>query len=321
MEGRAVEQLQIGSVGRSVCRIGLGTWSMGGWMWGGADERSARATIERALEMGIDLIDTAPVYGFGLSERLVGEVVESLGVRDAVVIATKCGLVWDDRQEPWRDSSAASIRREVQQSLDRLRTSWIDLYQVHWPDEATPFEETAAALQDLVDEGLVKAVGVCNYSAEQMERFARAVRLDATQFRYNIFERANEDLREYARRRGLFAMAYSPLARGLLTGAMRADREPSDPARRAPMYHGEQYRRHLAAVEALDDLAQRRYGRRVIHLAVRWLLDRPGISAVLWGARKPEQLDQVEGVWGFEVEEPDFAAIDAIVESLADVPS
>ncbi|GAV30777.1 predicted oxidoreductases [Coriobacteriaceae bacterium EMTCatB1] len=304
--------------GQHVCRVALGTWSMGGWMWGGADERAARATIQRALEIGVDFVDTAPVYGFGLSERLLGEELEALGVRDRVVIATKCGLVWDERQEPWRDSSPASIRREVEASLERLKTSWIDLYLVHWPDEGTPFEETAAALQALVDEGIVRAVGVCNYSVEQMERFRLGGRLDAAQFRYNLFEPANEPLLRYARERGLVSMAYSPLARGLLTGAMRRDQEPTDAARRAPMYHGESYQRHLDAVERLDSLAQARYGRRVIHLAVRWLLDQPGMSVVLWGARRPEQLDAVDGVWGFSLDDDAFREIGKIVSGLED---
>lgn len=303
--------------GQTVCRVALGTWSMGGWMWAGADERAARETIARALEMGIDFIDTAPVYGFGLSERMLGEELQALGVRDRVVIATKCGLVWDDRQKPWRDSSPASIRQEVESSLERLKTTWIDLYQVHWPDEDTPFEETAAVLKELVDEGLVRAVGVCNYSIEQAERFARGGRLDATQFRYNVFETANRPVLQHARSRGLIAMAYSPLARGLLTGAMRSEREPTDAARRAPMYHGEPYLRHLAAVERLDRLAQRRYGRHVIHLAIRWLLDQPGMSLVLWGARRSEQLDAVDDVWGFTLDEEDFHEIEAIRAELA----
>lgn len=311
-----MERTAIAALGRTVCRVALGTWSMGGWMWGGADERSARATIERALQMGIDFIDTAPVYGFGLSERLLGEAVEALGIRERVVIATKCGLVWDERQEPWRDSSPASIRREIEASLERLKTSWIDLYQVHWPDKATPIEQTAAALQELVDEGLVKAVGVCNYSVEQIDRFMSAGRLDAVQARFNVFERANAPIFAHAHDRGLLTMAYSPLARGLLTGSMRPDVEPSDPARRAPMYHGDLYRRHVAAVERLDAWAAERYGRRVIHVAARWLLDQPSVSMILWGARKPEQLDAIEGVWGFELDEGGFQQVDGILEEV-----
>ncbi len=283
-------------------------------MWGGADRDAARATIERALDAGIDIVDTAPVYGFGLSEELVGEVLASRGMRDDVVIATKLGLSWDSRHEPWRDSSPGRIREEVVASLARLRTDRIDLYQVHWPDPATPIEETAEELGMLVDEGLVRAVGVCNYSAGQMAAFRDAGRLDAAQFRYNIFERAPEaEVLPFCRESGLTTLAYSPLARGLLTGTMRRGHEMRDQARRADMFHGESYARHLSAVKRLDAFAQEAYGRRVIHLAIRWLLDQPGLSVALWGARKPEQLDAVAGIEGFHLDASAMAEVDRIL--------
>ncbi len=309
----AVERVSIANLGRAVSRVALGTWSMGGWMWGGADPAAARATIERAIELGIDIIDTAPVYGFGLSESLVGEVLAAHGCRDEVVIATKCGLVWDERHEPWRDSSPASIRREVEASLERLRTSWVDLYQVHWPDANTPIEETAATLEQLRAEGLVRAIGVCNHDIAQMERFREVAKLDTTQFRFNLFERdRGREVLAYADAHDIVTMAYSPLARGLFTGTMTEDREPTDEARRADMFHGEAYRRHLAAVRRLDGLARAAYGRRVIHLACRWLLDL-GVDIVLWGARRPEQLDAVAGVWGFSLDDAARERIDAII--------
>lgn len=311
-----MERIWLPSLGRDVSRIALGTWSMGGWMWGGADEERARATIEHALDAGIDIIDTAPVYGFGLSEELVGDVLAGRGTRGDVVIATKLGLSWDDAHEPWRDSSAKRIREEVHASLRRLRTDYIDLYQVHWPDDAVPLEETAAALTALHEEGLVRAIGVCNYSVAQTETFARACRLDAAQFRYNLFERVSEDaVLPLCRERGLATLAYSPLARGLLTGAMTPDNEATDEARRGEMFHGDSFRRHLAVVARLDEFAQREYGRRVIHLAIRWLLDRPGLTIALWGARKPDQLDAVGGVEGFSLDEAAMRAIDGIIDA------
>ncbi|MCE5203863.1 MAG: aldo/keto reductase [Coriobacteriales bacterium] len=309
-----MERVRIPALDREVSRVALGTWSMGGWMWGGADTRAARATIHRALDEGIDIIDTAPVYGFGLSEELVGDVLAERGCRDQVVIATKFGMVFDERHEPWRDCSPASIRREVHASLKRLRTDVIDIYQAHWPDDSTPFEETAAELERLRDEGLVKAVGVCNYSAAQMAAFEGGGHLDTTQFRYNIFERAPEaGVLPYAISRSLATFAYSPLARGLLTGTMTSGHEAHDQARRAEMFHGEAFERHLAAVTRLDEFARREYGRRVIHLAIRWVLDQPGMLVALWGARKPEQLSPVSGVWGFSIDDDARAEIDRIV--------
>lgn len=309
-----MDRVRIPALGRDVSRIALGTWSMGGWMWGGADRDAAKATIERALDAGIDIIDTAPVYGFGLSEELIGEVLAQRGTRDDVVIATKLGLSWDSRHEPWRDSSPGRIREEVVASLARLRTDRIDLYQVHWPDPATPIEETAEELQLLVDEGLVRAVGVCNYSADQMASFGTSGQLDASQFRYNLFERAPEaETLPFCRDRGLATLAYSPLARGLLTGAMRRGREASDQARRGDMFHGDSFARHLSAVKRLDAFAQEQYGRRVIHLAIRWLLDQPGLTIALWGARRPEQLDATGGVEGFSLDASSMAEIDRIL--------
>lgn len=317
-----MERIWLPALGRDVSRIALGTWSMGGWMWGGADNASARATIASALDSGIDVIDTAPVYGFGLSEELVGEVLAERGAREDVVIATKLGMSWDDTHTPWRDSSVKRIREEVHASLRRLQTDYIDLYQVHWPDAKVPLEETSSALTALVEEGLVRAIGVCNYSVPEMQTFARGGRLDASQFRYNLFERAPEaDTLPFCRERGLATLAYSPLARGLLTGAMTAEHEATDEARRGEMFHGESFGRHLAVVASLDEFAQREYGRRVIHLAIRWLLDRPGMTIALWGARKPEQLEAVAGVGGFSLDDAAMSAIDAIVEAgLGDEP-
>ncbi|TDB39957.1 MAG: aldo/keto reductase [Actinobacteria bacterium] len=287
---------------------------MGGWMWGGADRDAACATIERALDAGIDIVDTAPAYGFGLSEELLGEVLDRRRNRSEVVIATKLGLSWDSRHEPWRDSSPGRIREEVVASLSRLRTDYIDLYQVHWPDPKVALDQTAAELGMLVDEGLIRAVGVCNYSGDQMQEFCSGGRLDASQFRYNLFERAaEEDVLPFCRAHGLVTLAYSPLARGLLSGKMKRGHEATDQARRGDMFHGESYVRHLAAVERLDEFAQERYGRRVIHLAIRWLLDQPGLTIALWGARTPEQIDAAEGVSGFTLDVSAMAEIDAII--------
>ncbi|MHB1341254.1 MAG: aldo/keto reductase [Coriobacteriia bacterium] len=308
-----MDRIRIDALDRDVSRVALGTWSMGGWKWAGADRDAARATIHRALDVGIDIIDTAPVYGFGLSEEVIGEVLAERGGRDEIVIASKLGLIYDDRREPWRDSSPASIRREVEASLARLQTDYIDIYQVHWPDAAVPFEDTAEELERLRSEGLVRAIGVCNYSIGEMVAFEAGGHLDTAQFRYNIFERGVEDdVLPYVHDLGLTTFAYSPLARGLLSGTMTADLERTDEAHRADMFHGELFAKHLAAVARLDEFARREYGRRVIQLAIRWLLDSPGISIALWGARRPGQLDAVADVSGFSIDAGARAEIDRI---------
>src|ERR1700739_3276301 len=184
-----MEQIAIGFSGVKTSRIGLGTWAIGGWMWGGTDEAQSIATIRAAVERGVTLIDTAPVYGFGRSEEIVGKALAEGGLRNKVQIATKVGLDWRDGKI-FRDSSAARIRQEIEDSLRRLRTDVIDLYRVHWPDLETPFAETARTLEDLRREGKIRAIGVSNFSPAQMDAFRAVAPLDAVQPPSKLFERA-----------------------------------------------------------------------------------------------------------------------------------
>src|SRR5271156_1854989 len=165
-----MEQIEIGASGLKVSRIGLGTWAIGGWMWGGADEAQSIATIRSAVERGVTLIDTAPAYGFGRSEEIVGKALVEGSLRDKGQIAPKVGLTWREGAM-FRDSRRARVRKEIEDSLRRLRTDVIDLYQVHWPDLETPIEETAETLEDLRLEGKIREIGVSNYSPEQMDTF------------------------------------------------------------------------------------------------------------------------------------------------------
>ncbi|MBA1272210.1 aldo/keto reductase [Stutzerimonas azotifigens] len=307
-----IETLSIEGIATPVSRIGLGTWAIGGWMWGGADDQSSIATIQGALERGINLIDTAPVYGFGHSEEVVGKALE--GVRDQAVIATKLGLDWTD-QGPRRNSTQQRIRQEIEDSLRRLRTDRIDLYQVHWPDPLVPIEETAAELEKLRREGKILAIGVSNYSPEQMDAFRREAPLASIQPPCNLFERAIEkDVLPYARQHGLTVLGYGALCRGLLSGRMKPDTtfdgddlRKSDPKFRAPRF--EQY---LAAVEALKALAQERYGKSVLALAIRWVLEQ-GPTIALWGARRPDQLNGIDDAFGWRLSEQDLKDIDALL--------
>ena len=216
-----VETMRIEGIPAPVSRIGLGTWAIGGWMWGGADDAASVATLRGAIERGINLIDTAPVYGFGHAEEMVGQALQ--GIRDQAVIATKAGLEWAG-EGVRRNSSPARIRREVEDSLRRLRTDRIDLYQIHWPDPQVPIEDTARTLQDLQREGKILAVGVSNYSPEQMDQFRAVLPLASVQPPYNLFERAIEaDVLPYAREHKLAVLAYGALCRGLLSGRMTVD--------------------------------------------------------------------------------------------------
>src|SRR5437588_47219 len=203
--------------------IGLGTWSIGGSMWGGTDRGDAVKTIRAAIERGITLIDTAPVYGFGTAEELVGRAIGEHGARAHVVIATKAGLRWR-AGAVYRDASPARIRAEVEDSLRRLQTDYIDIYQVHWPDPHIPVEKTAAAMHTLYERGTIRAIGVSNFSPQEIERFRAVAPVHVIQSPYNLFERGVEhDVLPYAGRHGLPVFAYGALCRGLLSGRMRPD--------------------------------------------------------------------------------------------------
>src|SRR5258705_8428621 len=166
------ESVDIPGTELRVSRVALGTWAMGGWMWGGTDERESVATIRAALHLGINLVDTAPVYGFGTSEELVGKAIARAGLRSRAIIATKVGLEWRDGKV-YRNAARDRIRREIEASLRRLRTDYIDIYQVHWPDALVPIEETAEAMRALYEEGTIRAIGVSNFSVAEMERFRK----------------------------------------------------------------------------------------------------------------------------------------------------
>jgi len=296
-------------------RIGLGTWAIGGWMWGGSDDEAAVATIRSALDCGINLIDTAPAYGQGHSEEVVGRAVK--GRRERVILATKVGLEWDERGGVRRNASAARMKNEIEDSLRRLQTDYVDIYQVHWPDPAVPIEETAKAIQALYDAGKIRAIGVSNFSPSQMDDFAKHAKLHTAQPPYNLFERAAErDVLPYALAHGLTALTYGALCRGLLSGAMREDRTfTGDDLRRIdPKFQPPRYAQYLRAVNRLDQFARTHYGKRVLHLALRRLLDQPGVGAALWGARRPDQVDPVSEAFSFSLDANAKAEIDRIID-------
>jgi aryl-alcohol dehydrogenase-like predicted oxidoreductase len=297
-----------------VSRIAMGTWAIGGWMWGGSEEKESIDTIRAALDRGITVVDTAPVYGFGRSEEIVGKALAAPGLRSRAVIATKVGLEWRDGSV-LRNASRARIMREVEDSLARLRTDYIDIYQVHWPDPLVPMEETAGAMASLYNQGKIRAIGVSNFSVAQMEAFRRVAPLHVLQSPYNLFERGIEDeILPYCRRNNIAVLGYGALCRGLLSGRMRRDTTFSgdDLRKNDPKFQEPRFDQYLRAVQRLDLLAQYRYSKRVIHLAVRWILDQ-GVTVALWGARHPNQLAPVAEVGGWSLEADVKAEIDRVL--------
>jgi aryl-alcohol dehydrogenase-like predicted oxidoreductase len=315
-----MELADIPGTSLKVSPVALGTWAIGGWMWGGTDETESISTIRAALEHGVNVIDTAPVYGFGRSEEIVGKAIAEGRLRSRVVIATKAGLEWHQGRV-FRNASRARLLREVEDSLRRLRTDHIDIYQVHWPDPLVTIEETAEAMNTLFVQGKIRAIGVSNFSVAQIERFRRVAPVHVVQSPYNLFERGIEaDLLPYCRNNRISTFGYGALCRGLLSGRMRPDTtfDGDDLRRSDPKFVKPRFEQYLAAVRRLDRLARACFDKRVIHLAIRWMLDQ-GITTALWGARHPEQLQPVDEISGWTLDLPTLMEIDRILdETIAD---
>ncbi|MDB5986067.1 MAG: aldo/keto reductase [Nevskia sp.] len=317
-----METITLGNSAIIGSRIGLGTWAIGGWMWGGTDEAQAIATIHSALARGITLIDTAPVYGFGTSESIVGKALQTAGRRQHAVIATKAGLEWSSGR-PRRDSRPLRLRQELEDSLRRLQTDYIDLYQIHWPDPLVPIEEVATELLRMHRAGKIRAIGVSNFSPAQMEAFRAVAPLHTVQPPYNLFERGiDADVLPYASDKGLTVLAYGALCRGLLSGRITTDSKfAGDDLRQSdPKFADARLRsRYVSAVGALDALARERCGRGVLSLAVRWVLDR-GPTIALWGARRSDQLEAIDGALGWQLDAQTMRDIDGILERELETP-
>jgi aryl-alcohol dehydrogenase-like predicted oxidoreductase len=313
-----MEFAEIAGTSLKVSRIAMGTWAVGGWMWGGTDEKQSIAAIHEALDHGINVMDTAPVYGFGRSEEIVGKAIR--GVRSDVIVATKVGLEWSGGKA-FRNASRSRILREVEDSLRRLQTDYIDIYQVHWPDPLVPVDETAEVMHALLRQGKIRAIGVSNFSVEQIQQFRWAAPLHVVQPPYNLFERDIEaDVLPYCRREGIATFAYGALCRGLLSGRMRPETTfTGDDLRRIdPKFQPPRFQQYLAAVEALDRLARAGYRKRVLALAVRWILDQ-GVTVALWGGRRADQIQPVDDVVGWHLSPDVKARIEAILrDTIAD---
>ncbi len=292
-----MEYTQFGQTSLHVSKISYGTWQFGG-DWGhieSAQWDAGKATVQKALELGINFFDTAQAYGFGLAERMLGEALQPYlkGLREDIVLATKGGLRMEGDQL-LRDASADWIRQGVEQSLRNLGVDYIDLYQIHWPDPNTPFEETASTLDQLVHEGKIRYVGVSNYNVEQMRAFEQTRKLDALQPPYSLFRRdIEQDILPYTREHGIGVLVYGPLAHGLLAGTFTPQTTfaSDDWRNKSEIFQGGIFQRNLAVVEQLKHLAERD-GMTVAQLAIAWVLAQPAIDVAIVGARNPEQLEQ-----------------------------
>jgi len=290
---------EIGSSGLDASAVGLGTWAIGGWMWGGTDEQQSIAAIQASIDDGISLIDTAPAYGKGLAEEIVGKAIR--GRRDEVVLATKCGLVWHttkgnhffdyDGRPVHRYLGPDSIVYELEQSLRRLGTDHVDLYITHWQDPTTPVDETVGALERLKGEGKIRAIGASNVSPVQLDAYVGTGRLDALQEEYSMVKRDIEaSLLPTCLSNGVSMLSYSSLALGLLTGSIGPDRAFSgdDLRRNNPRFSVENRRKVAALMVELAPVVEA-HGATPAQVVIAWTLQQPGITFSLCGARNPAQ--------------------------------
>jgi aryl-alcohol dehydrogenase-like predicted oxidoreductase len=310
-----MEYFTVSGTAIRMSRVALGTWAIGGTLWGGSDEAESIRTIHAALDQGVNTIDTAPGYGLGRAEEIVGRAIKAYGRREELVLSSKAGLEWDDKGRVVRNSSRERITQDIEDSLRRLQTDHIDVFCVHWPDPLVAFEETAEAMAALLEQGKIRAVGVSNYSPGEMDTFRKRSPLHVVQPPYNLFERSVEaDIMPYCKRNGFTTMTYGALCRGLLSGKMSLESEFSgdDLRRLDPKFRKPRYTEYLEAVSRLDSFARERHSKTVLHLAVRWILDK-GSDVALWGARHPEQMDPLPEVFGWTLSVEDFHHIDLIL--------
>lgn len=325
----------IGQSGIEASVVALGTWVMGGWMWGGASEDESIGSVHAALDAGINLLDTAPIYGFGQSEIVVGKAIK--GRRDSVVLATKVGMVANaPGGRPMFRSTAAgpddnghipvsiynhpdSVRNEVELSLKRMKTDRIDLIQTHWQEEDTPIEDTMGALMRLKEEGKVRAIGVCNATVEQMDRYRSVGPLDSDQEKYSMIDRAKMEAGalEYCLTNSIAVLAYSPLALGLLTGKVGPEREfPEGDLRRGKERFSKENRARVK--DLLDSFGPLcvKHDCTLGQLVIAWTTHQPGLTHALVGARTAEQAVENAKGGAIELTEEELATMNAAVRGV-----
>lgn len=311
--------------------IVFGAWAIGGWMWGGANEKDSLKAIHACLDHGISSIDTAPIYGFGLSEELVGEAIK--GKRDRCEILTKCGMRWEGskgtyfftsndnegvQREIYTYSGRDSIIAECEDSLKRLGTDYIDLYQVHWPDKSTPIEEAMEAFRILLEQGKIRAAGVSNYSVEQMEQASTVVDLASNQVPYSMVRRdIEEDVIPWCLENDCGILAYSPLQRGLLTGKITPDYtfSPGDSRPQSDHFKLNNLIRINGFLEKITPLAEEK-GCSLSQLVIAWTLRQPGITVALVGARTEEQVKQNAGAMEVQLSDGEMGVINEELDKL-----
>jgi len=312
-----METKQFGNTDMKITRIGFGAWAIGGgnWAfgWGPQDDGEAIAALQRAVEVGMNWIDTAAVYGLGHSEELVGKAVKGMSIKP--YIFTKCGLVWDEKRKTSQNLKAESIRKECETSLRRMNVDVIDLYQVHWPVDGD-IEEAWEMMAQLQSEGKVRWIGVSNYSTAQMKQCQAIAPVSSLQPPYSLINREYEkEILPYCHENNIGVIVYSPMGSGLLTGTMTRERiaaMPSDDWRKNSIYFNEPaLTRNLALAEKLKSIGKK-HGRSAGEVAIAWTLKNPAVTAAIVGGRSAGQVDGISRAWDFQLTEQELAEMESI---------
>ena len=319
MEEVIVQTRQFGNTDLQTTPIGFGAWAIGGggWRagWGPQNDDESIAAIRRALDLGINWIDTAAVYGLGHSEEVVARALEGRG--DRPYIFTKCARAWDEQGNIKGNLKADSIRRECENSLRRLRVDVIDLYQIHWPDPDPDIEEGWTTLAELKAAGKVRHIGVSNFNVEQLRRAQAIAPVESLQPPYSLLRRDIEaEILPFCQEHNIAVIAYSPMASGLLTGAMTPERAASLPQddwrRNDPRFQEPQLSQTLRLVDVLREIGAR-HGRTPGEVAIAWTLRHPAVTGAIVGARRPDQVEGIVGAADFRLNEEELASIDSFL--------
>jgi aryl-alcohol dehydrogenase-like predicted oxidoreductase len=324
MEGK-MNTRQLGKNGPQLTEIGLGTWAIGGpWQfgWGPQDDQESIETIHKAIDLGINWIDTAAVYGLGHSEKIVGQAIKNK--HKEVFIATKCGQVWDENRKVRTDDRPEIIRRECEDSLRRLGVDVIDLYQIHWPDPRTSVRDSWGEMVRLKEEGKVRYIGVSNFGVDQLEKCQAIHPVQSIQPPYSMLHRAKypeveNEILTWCKRNEVGVITYGSLQNGLLTGKFDhktlEQLDQGDWRRRSEFFKETLFSKALKFVEALKPIAEN-YGNSVTELAIAWVLMNPAVTSAIIGARKPEQVEKNVGGTGWKISEQDMETIQRLINEI-----
>src|SRR5690606_2227768 len=315
---------KLGTTDVEVTPITMGAWAIGGFMWGGNDEKDSIEAIQAYIDNGVTSIDTAPIYGFGYSEELVGKAIKKYD-RSRVQILTKFGMVWDmekgdyafdgtDNQgnlkKVYRYGGYERALRDVEQSLNRLQTDYIDLIQLHWPDSTTPIEETMRAMEKMLQDGKVRAIGVCNYNAAQLKEAEQTVKLASNQVPYSMLKRDIEkEVVPYCLENNLSVIAYSPMERGLLTGKYATMQTLAEGDHRNHYFKRFDFAAVKRLTDNLADLAAK-YNATTAQLVLAWTFHQPAVAAALAGARNAKQAEENAKAMSISITEDDLKLIE-----------